>query len=82
MSENFRELIEQVRRRGRQAHEPPVPMIEVAEQCELSCVHLYNLIAGRRPAPDWRAAAIARALGLTIKRVREALEQTQSEETK
>ncbi len=72
---NFRELIDDVRRRGRAAHLRPVPVAVIAKRCGISVPYLYNLIWGTRKAPEWTVARIAKGLRVDAARVQRALDK-------
>lgn len=76
---NFRELVDRERRRGRAAHLPPRTIRWAARRCGVSVAHLYNLMGGRKEAPDWRVASIARGLKLTPLAVQRALNKSRRE---
>ncbi len=70
----FRELIDTARSRGRAQHVRPRSMAWVAESCDLSLAHIYNLIHGRKGAPTWTIAKIARGLKVSRRSVAAAVE--------
>lgn len=78
MSQTFRDLVDAFRTRGRRYNRPRT-MAEVADLCNISRVHLHNLLAGRKGTTDWTIARIARALKVSENAVRAAINATHRE---
>lgn len=71
---NFRELIDEVRYRGRSDCTPPRPMSQIAKRCGMSRQHLYNICEGRKYPPSWTVNRIAKALGFDPAVVQKAID--------
>lgn len=75
---NFRELVDEAAAYADPARRPR-PMAEMAKRCGVSRPHLYNLFDGRKAAPKWTVAKIARGLGLEVAVVQRALDRSRKE---
>ena len=76
---NFRDLIDECRRRGRPPHRAPRTMLWAARACGISRGHLYNLIDGRKTAPEWTVHRIAKGLKVDPEVVAAALAKSRLE---
>lgn len=73
---NFRDLVDQARRAGLPATEPPRTVAWVAERCRVERSYLYRLMSGERVGPDHTVARLAKGLGVSRAKVRAALDKT------
>jgi hypothetical protein len=75
-TQNFRQLVDALRRRGVPDDAPPRTIAWAAATCGVSVAHLYNLFHGRCVVPEWRIEFMAQRMCVPKKTLRRALSRS------
>ena len=75
----FRALVARAQARGRKPIERPASLTVIADACGISRQHLHSLMRGAQYPQAYTICKIAAGLGVSVRTVKKALQETSDE---